>query len=107
MEYILLMLMATCYYVLFMNDRVFKLQTQISDGCHGYLLNYLSQFKNDEEFLPHIEEFYQLKEKVYEINDRYSYFRQMFSFRKPTLESWFEGEELEIIKEGLTSKHLD
>ena len=93
-----------CCSFLFMNDRVYKLQMQINEGCYNYLIKYLSQFKNDEEFLLHEKEYYELKERVLKINDKYSYSRQLFSFRKPTLESWFKDEELEIIKQGLTYK---
>ncbi len=91
-------------YILIRNFRVYRFQMRITDGCFGYLLGYLHQFKDDSEFSEHLDEYYEKQSIMYEMADRYSYGSMLFSFTPLKLEYWFDDDEIRFIEEGIEHK---
>lgn len=87
-------------YGLIRNDRVYRFRNMVLDGAFNYLRKYLYRFKTDEEFRPHLEEYEELRRKVYSFTGD-SYCRMVLSFKPLTLENWYSPEEIKIIREGL------
>jgi hypothetical protein len=62
----------------------------------------IDQYKDDEDFINHIEEYLKIKEMVNEILERYSYVQQFFSiFRKLNMEDWYSQEEINLMEKGI------
>lgn len=98
--FILLVGLITVIYFEVRNEQVFELQILVSRGCHAYLLIYINQ--NRDNF--NEEQYENLRARVYEIKDRYSYDRMLFSFRSLRLDCWYTQDEVDIIEEGLNNK---
>ena len=98
---LLFLLLAASFYFLYRNDKVFDFQTDISNGCFGYLFKYLDQFHSDEELYDHLDEYYKIRSVCYEMLYRYSYPEQLFSFRPLKLNEWFSDEEIELLETGI------
>ncbi|MBQ3945717.1 MAG: hypothetical protein II670_08930 [Alphaproteobacteria bacterium] len=98
--FILLVGLITAFYLVVRNEQVYELQMLVSRGCHGYLLSYIKQ--NEDDF--DLEQYENLRARVYEINDRYSYDRMLFSFRSLRLDCWYTQDEVDIIEEGINNE---
>lgn len=93
-----LLILIFSVYLLFRNNEVLALQLRITNGCYNYLIYYLDQFKNDADFIEHLDEYKKEDSRVKEISERYSYLRMLFDFRPLTLEAWFEEDEVKLIE---------
>ena len=98
--FILLVALITIVYILIRNDQVYEFQMLVSRGCHAYLIIYINQ--NRDNFSE--EQYENLRARVYEINDRYSYYRMLFSFRSLRLDCWYTQDEVDIIEEGINNE---
>jgi hypothetical protein len=79
------------------NERVYNFLEEINQMGYFTLKTYLNKFSN-EEFIFHKQEFYQLKENVYNIVNKYKYSKILFSFKRINLQTWFTDEEIKILK---------
>ena len=83
---IYLLILIFYVYLILRNNKVLALRDKITNGCYNYLSYYLSQFKDDKDFIEHIDEY----------NKEYP--RMLFDFRPLTLNAWFEEDEVNLIE---------
>ena len=95
---IYLLILIFYVYLILRNNKVLDLRQKITNGCYNYLSYYLSQFKDDKDFIEHIDEYNKEYSRMKEIIDRYSYPRMLFDFRPLTLNAWFEEDEVNLIE---------
>lgn len=100
--FILLVGLITVIYLEVRNEQVYRLQMLVSHGCHGYLLSYIKQYEDDFD----LEQYENLEARVYEIKDRYSYDRMLFSLRSLRLDCWYTQDEVDIIEEGINNEEI-
>ena len=95
---IYLLILIFYVYLIIRNNRVLDLRQKITYGCYNYLSYYLSQFKDNKDFIEHMDEYNKEYYRMKEILDRYSYLRMLFDFSPFTLKAWFEEDEVKLIE---------
>ena len=54
---IYLLILIFYVYLILRNNKVLALRDKITNGCYNYMSYYLSQFKDDKDFIEHIDEY--------------------------------------------------
>lgn len=94
-------LIITSIAILVRNKKVFNFLIFLNHGTTGYLIWTINQYKDDEEFAKHYDEYNEVKQDMEGVYRRYSYEKLLFSFLRPLkLESWFSSDEVEKIRYG-------
>ena len=90
--------LAFSIYFLIRNRKVYDFRINIYHSLYDSIINYLRGFTTDEEFADHINEYYELSNKVDAIKAKYSYDQMLCSFKPLKLENWYSEEEIKFIK---------
>lgn len=99
MKIIVILFTVLCIYLTIKGYIVLQLQYRVIDGCYGYLQYRLNNLDvNDPQFYQKLEDIKNEGTRIEEIVDRYSLLRMTFDFRPITLESWYEEDEVNLIK---------
>jgi hypothetical protein len=100
MKMIVILFTVLCIYLTIRGYIALQLQCRVIDGCYGYLQYRLDQLKfSDPQFNQKLEEIKNEElTRIEEIVGRYSLLRMAFDFRPITLESWYEENEVNLIK---------
>ena len=94
---ILLILAIFSLYLINRNNKVYYFNINLSNFLFDELKRILNTYKDDYEFHEDEKNYYNIKEKIQFLLDKYSYNKYLFSFKPLKLEKWFTKEDLEFI----------
>lgn len=87
-------LLVFAVYFLIRNDKVLYFRLNYTRNAYNYLYKTLHCCIDEED----LDEYYKLRNRVYNTIDRYSYNKILFSFKPLKLEYWFTEEEIKYLK---------
>lgn len=84
------------FYMLYRNEKVYRLQVALVELSHDVVLNYLHSLKDDSEF---DKEYYNKLCKYRDAICDISYNRMVWSLTRPlTIKEWLTDEQIEFLK---------
>lgn len=90
--------LAICFYFAMRNNKVYEFRLKVIDKVFDKIDKKIWSYDGDEEFIAHYHEYIEYRDKLRQIQQRYTYDKMLYSLKPLKMEKWFSPEELELLK---------
>ena len=90
--------LANCFYYALRNDEVYEFRKKVIDKVYDKINKKRLSYKDDEEFTAHYREYIEYRNRLKQIQQRYTYDEMLYSLKPLKMGEWFTPEELELLK---------
>lgn len=82
------------FYFLIRNDKVYEFRRKYSNAAFAYLQKVFNSCVTGQDF----SNYYESRDKILNIIDKYSYEQMLYSFKSLKLENWFVENEIQYLE---------